>query len=188
MATQVLMSLEEFHALPEKEGIEYQLLRGRLIEMSSPTLEHGEIEANFSWQLRTYVAQAALDYIVASNTGFLLSPETKLVPDVCVIPRGKADSLEVVRGALRGAPDLAVEIASPSDSSVDLDEKVAEYLAAGTQIVWVAYAKTRHVVAHYANGEMKKFAANQILDAGDVLPGLQIPVKDIFPARRQGRS
>jgi Uma2 family endonuclease len=188
MATQVLMSLEEFHALPEKKGIEYQLLRGRLIEMSAPTVEHGEIEVNFGWQLRSYVAQAAIDYIVASNTGFLLSPETKLVPDVCVLPRAKADSLEIVRGALQGAPDLAIEIVSPSDSGLELDEKVAEYLAAGTQIVWVAYPPTRHGVAHYATGEIRNFTTDQILDAGDVLPGLQIPVKDIFPARRQGRS
>ena len=89
----------------------------------------------------------------------------------------------MVRGALRGAPDLAVEIVSPNESGVDLDEKVAEYLAAGTRIVWVAYPKTRHVVAHYANGEIRNFTADQILDAGDLLPGLEIPVKDIFPAR-----
>src|SRR5436190_4728688 len=108
MATQVLMSLEQFHALPEKKGIEYQLLRGRLIEMSAPNFEHGEIQANFSWQLRTYVAQTGVDHSIASNTGFLLSHETELVPDVCVIPRAKARSLDVVRGALRGAPDLAI--------------------------------------------------------------------------------
>ena len=183
MATQVLMSLEEFHALPERKGIEYQLLRGKLIEVSGPNFEHGDIETNFSWKLRSYVAEIAHDYKVACNTGFVLSQQTELVPDVCVIHGEKLRSLEVVRGALRGAPDLAVEIVSPNESSVDLDEKVAEYLAAGTQIVWVAYPKTRQVVAHDARCEIRNFTIDQILDTGDVLPGLQIPVQEIFPAR-----
>lgn len=64
-----------------------------------------------------------------------------------------------------------------------VDEKVAEYLSAGTHIVWVAYPKSRHVVAHYANGEIRNFTAEQILDAGNLLPGLNIPVKDVFPSR-----
>jgi Uma2 family endonuclease len=184
MATQVLMSLEEFHALPEKKGIEYQLLRGRLIEVPVPNLEHGEIQANFGGLLGNYVHNTAPDYIVASHTGFLLSPETEVAPDVCMIgTRQKARSLEVVRDALRGAPDLAIEIVLRSESSLDLEEKIAEYLSAGTQIVWAAYANTRYVVAHYATGEIKKFTADQNLDAGDLLPGLQIPVKDIFPPR-----
>jgi len=53
MATQALMSLEEFHALPQKEGIDYELVRGRLIEMSTPILEHGEIQAKVSSDLAT---------------------------------------------------------------------------------------------------------------------------------------
>lgn len=104
MATQVLMNLAEFHALPERKGIEYQLLRGRLIEMSAPIFEHGEIQLEFGRLLGNYVKQAHLDYLVACHTGFLLSPETEIAPDVCVIARQTARSLEVVRGALRGAP------------------------------------------------------------------------------------
>jgi Uma2 family endonuclease len=178
MATQVLMSLEEYYALPEKKGIEYQLLRGRLIEMSFPNLEHGETQANLSRLLTNHVIDAGLDYIVASHTGFLLSPETEIGPDVCLIRRDKARAMEVVRRA----PDLVIEIASPHESAVDLDEKVAEYLAAGTQIVWVVYGKTRHVMAHYRNGAVQLFAADQTLDAGDLLPGFRVQVKDIFPA------
>jgi Uma2 family endonuclease len=183
MGTQVLMSLEEFHALPEKKGIEYQLLRGRLIEMSAPIFEHGLIQSEFARLLGNYIADEGLDYFVACHTGFLLSPESEVAPDVCVISREKARSLEVVRGALRGAPDLVIEIGSHIECAVDLDEKIAEYLAAGTQIVWVAYPTTHHVVAHFPKGEIRNFTADQILDAGNLLPGLQIAVKDIFPAR-----
>src|SRR5947207_15130174 len=145
MATQVLMSLEQFHALPEKKGIEYQLLRGRLIEMSAPVFEHGLIQSAFAQFLRNHIESLGLDYFVACHTGFLLSSDTEIAPDVCVIQIQKARSLEVVSGDLRGTPDLAVEIVSPNDTGLDLDEKVAEYLGAGTQIVWVAYPTTRHV-------------------------------------------
>ena len=55
MATQILMSLEEFHALPEKKGIEYQLLRGRLIEMSAPVFEHGLIQSKFDRLLGNHI-------------------------------------------------------------------------------------------------------------------------------------
>ena len=60
MATQVLMSLEQFHALPEKKGIEYQLLRGRLIEMSAPVFEHGLIQAAFAQFLRNNIESLGL--------------------------------------------------------------------------------------------------------------------------------
>src|SRR6059058_3732725 len=99
MATQVLMSLEQFHALPEKKGIEYQLLRGRLIEMSAPVFEHGVIQSSLSWLLWNHLKRSALDYMVATHTGFLVSPQTELAPDVCVIQRDMVSSLEVVRGA-----------------------------------------------------------------------------------------
>ena len=183
MATQVLITPEQFFALPEKPGIDTELLRGRLIEMSRPTVVHGVIQANFCALLHTYLRQSAASFVVGSNAGFQLSEETVLGPDVFLISKEKLRSMRIVRGASLGAPDLDVEIASPSESAVDLEEKVAEYLAAGTQIVWVAYAKTRHVVTYHCNGEGRRVGVGEILEAPDLLPGLGIPVGELFSDR-----
>ena len=89
----------------------------------------------------------------------------------------------LLRNALQRAPDLTVGIVSPSESGAgDVQQKISEYLAAGTQIVWVVYGKTLQVMAHYQNGAVKLFTADQSLDAGDLLPGFQVRVADLFPA------
>lgn len=85
------------------------------------------------------------------------------------------------RGAIKGAPELAVEIISPSESAEDVDEKVELYLAAGSKTVWVVWPNTRHVLIHYANGEVRKAGLGGFLDAPEVLPGAKIPVDSIFP-------
>lgn len=83
-------------------------------------------------------------------------------------------------GFLRGAPDLAVEVVSPSNRAGDIQEKVREYLGAGGSQVWVVYPRTRSIAVHASPGGARVLGEDDTLHGGDLLPGLSVPVVELF--------
>ena len=81
-----------------------------------------------------------------------------------------------------GAPDLAVEILSPSNRSAEIHAKVADYLAAGARLCWVVDPEQRRVAVYREILSPKYLAPADMLDGGDVLPGLEIKVGSLFEA------
>jgi Uma2 family endonuclease len=120
--------------------------------------------------------------LIASHTGFALNDDTVQSPDVLVIRRDAYHSFETKRGALVGAPDLAIEIVSPSESASDLDEKVEAYLSGGTQTVWVIWPKTKHVLVYDADGSVQRAGIGGTIRASSVFEGTEIAVASLFPA------
>ena len=84
------------------------------------------------------------------------------------------------RGFLRGAPDLAVEALSPSDTPVDVGQKVRDYLEAGARLVWVIAPAARTATIHRADGSVRVLRESDHLDGADVLPGLAISLGELF--------
>ena len=82
---------------------------------------------------------------------------------------------------LEAAPDLAVEVVSPSIEAADIHRKICQLLAAGTALVWIVYPETRTVEVHTKTGATT-FADDDIISGGDVLPGFAVAVREIFPA------
>ncbi len=78
------------------------------------------------------------------------------------------------------APDLAVEVVSPGETAEEVREKVAEYLQAGTRLVWTVYSRARVVVAHTPDGVARTFGAADRLRFPDVLPGFECTVAELF--------
>ncbi|MBC7815193.1 MAG: Uma2 family endonuclease [Burkholderiales bacterium] len=102
----------------------------------------------------------------------------RYAPDVGYISKARQAQL-VRQGINPNAPDLAVEVVSPSDSLQKLMIKVSNYLAAGT-VVWVVYPTDRQVVVHAPGQSVQIFDIEGILSGGNILPGFELPVKDIF--------
>ena len=177
--TQTLLTFEEFAALPEQEGVFRELDEGVLIETPSPSPTHGRVQANTAALLLGWLRQSGADFQLSLNSGFLLRPDTERAPDVWLLRGSVYRNMEFQRGALHGAPDLAVEVVSPSNSAVDLDRKVVQYLRAGGHAVWLLYSETRHVIAH-RSGEIRKYESGAILEEPELLPGLAIPVDELF--------
>ncbi len=176
--TQTLLTFEEFAALPEEEGVFRELDEGAVIEMPQASVPHGRVQANTAASLLAWLGKRTA-YQVSLNVSFLLAPHTVRIPDVCLMRTSSYESMEDVRGALRGAPDLAVEVISPSNSARDMDRKVEQYLRAGAQAVWLLYGDTRHVIAHRP-GEIRKYESGQVLEEPGLLPGFSVPVDELF--------
>ncbi len=180
MATTTLLTHEQFRALPDRDGVRLELDEGRVIEMPGPSFLHGRVQGRVFRRLENWVDQTGADYYVSQNTGFLLHPDTERLPDVCLVSGSSYAAMEKVRGALRGAPDLVVEVISPSDTAEDQDRRTDQYFRAGTTAVWFFYSETRHVVLHRRTGEMLRVGSGQTIQEPDWLPGLEIPVDEIF--------
>ena len=90
-----------------------------------------------------------------------------------------------VTGYWRGAPDLAVEVISPNDLYTEVDEKIAEWLAHGTQMVLVVNPRRRVVVVHRPDAPPRTLTEQDVLSGEDVLPGWSLPVRDLFAGTRR---
>ena len=87
---------------------------------------------------------------------------------------------EAPAGFLKMAPDLAVEVVSPSDSAAAVQSKVEDWLGAGTRLVWVVYPDTRSVTVYRSLNEAEVLSEPDALDGAPVLPDFALPVSDLF--------
>ena len=163
------------------DGWQYELRAGELIRMSPPGYEHSDIGTELAARLRPYARQRKLGLVVM-EAGFRLSadPDTVRAPDVSFVRQDRLPQGRRPRGYFPGAPDLAVEIASPSDSAEDINEKIAEYLHAGSQLVVVLYPRTRQVGLYRPDASAQFLSDKSTLDLTEVVPGFTCPVVELF--------
>ncbi len=166
--------------LPDQESVRRELDEGMLILDANPIFGHGATTLELAALLLAHRDQWGLDFVISTNTGFRLAPDTVRAPDLCLIHTTRLQAMRVERGVLVGAPDLAVEVVSPSESATDLHRKAGQYLPAGATAVWALYTDTRSIMAHRRNGDIRELTAPQALQEPDLLPGLSLPIEKIF--------
>lgn len=186
-----LLTVEEFWA--QYAGQPYELIHGRVVPMHRgaedmpPTgLMHMLVTAKVIGKLQQYVDENPVGVIGGGEGGFQLSEDTMRAADAAFISNEKLDQVVDLAKFAPFAPDLAVEVISPNEKAVEIQEKVNLYLETGSLLVWTIFPDLRVVVVHYPDGTTRRLKEGDTLDGGDVLPGLAIPVEALFPARRDG--
>ncbi|HUH12030.1 MAG TPA: Uma2 family endonuclease [Longimicrobiales bacterium] len=181
-----LLTIEEYERLPD-DGYRDELVRGRLVREPQPGTEHGWLAVEIAGLLRQHVVEHG-GGIVLVGSGFVLSevPPTVRGPDVSFVSVERLPPGPLPAGFLRLAPDLAVEIVSPSNTAAGIQEKVFEYLDAGTRLVWVVYPGRREFTLYRSREEIRVLTEGDALTGGDLLPGLAVPLAELFrpPGRR----
>ncbi len=119
--------------------------------------------------------------VTGAETGFLIgrNPDTVRAPDVALVRAERIPESEPV-GFFPGAPDLAVEVLSPSDAAGDVLAKVQDWLDAGCRAVWVLDPQTRTVTTYRTRRQIAVLCGSETLNGGDVLPGFEVPVARLF--------
>src|SRR4051812_34668542 len=120
-----------------------ELVRGEIVQMSPASFRHGDIAAEVLLRLRAFVKARKLGVVVTAEAGFRIAqhPDTVRAPDVAYVVRERIPAEGSPPRFFPGPPDLAVEVLSPSDRATDVQEKVVDYLVAGTREVWVVDAE-----------------------------------------------
>jgi Uma2 family endonuclease len=173
-----LYTAADLTILPD-DGRRYELDRGRLIIMPPPKREHGLVVLEIAALVRNHVRANDLGEVVA-EIGCLLTenPDTVRAPDVSVT--AKARVTPVVDDYDRVPPDLAIEVASPGNTTSDMIEKIEQFFEAGVRQVWVFYPRRRVVYVYTSPDTVSILRDEAVLDGGDVLPGLAVRVRDVF--------
>lgn len=175
------MTLEQYYAY-HPDDRKYELLAGFVLSEPHPGGRHGRVCLRVAMLLESYVKPRGLGFGFTGEAGYLLSvdPPTVLIPDVSFLTVARGRQHLHSNTAFEGAPDLAVEVLSPSNRPAEVRRKVAAYLAAGCPLVWILDAKRRTVTVHEAPGSAVVLWEDDVLGGGTVIPGFSVPVRELF--------
>ena len=187
MATATLMTVEELAALPA-DGQMHELVEGKLLSMPPPHFLHSDIVALIQESLFLFLRRTGLGRAFA-KAGFVLAedPPTVRQPDLSVLTTARLAS-KPSEGYYHRAPDVAIEVLSPSDSADDLHLKIRQYLSAGCKAVIVVSPRAREVWIYRGQRPPECLHAGQSVELADVLPGWSLPLADIFAPLDEAKS
>ena len=180
-ASPMSMTAEEFLAHPVHDA-KAELVRGELRVTPPAGGPHGTVATNLVVMLATHVRAHQLGRAFGDGTGYelLRLPRTVRVPDASFVRRDRLPAEGIGPGLLKLAPDLAIEVLSPSETASDLEEKLDDYLIAGTPLVWVVDPARRTVMIVAADAPVRWLREGDTLDGGSVVPKFACAVSDIF--------
>lgn len=168
------MTAEQYAALDEPEGVRYELSEGELVVTPSAMFFHNRICKRIAYPLIGFTGRHKLGEVVW-ETDFQLNEDTVRRPDIAFISAEKLALIDPHK-RLQMAPDLVVEIASPSDRPDDLMQKVQQYLKAGTATVLVIYPEAHLAYLYRGHGNVQVFEKGPI----ELPPGFTIDLDEIL--------
>jgi Uma2 family endonuclease len=180
MATTRLYTVRELEESPP-EGA-WELIDGELTPVNPVSLRSTVIAHRVGRIVGNYVDEHDLGLVTGADGGYVLFPnrETLRAPDVGFIRKDRIPPEEEHSHFPRLAPDLAVEVLSPSDRLADALSKISMYLEAGVRAIWLIDPIARTVTVFAPTDRMTILSDDDELDGGDVLPGFRIRVADLL--------
>ncbi len=177
-----LMTAAEFLAANLGEGV-FELVRGEVIEVPPPRPDHGIVCANASGILWDYGRRSGYGYALSNDSAVMTErdPDTVRGADVSFYSHARWPISQVTGGIIPVAPDLAVEVLSPSNRGVSILRKVTEYLEAGVLMVWVINPRRRQVTIYRHSEDDMVVRDSEFLENLPELPGFRCAVSDFFP-------
>lgn len=173
-----IITAQQLFEMPGHER--FELVQGELIPMSPPGFDHGCIVADIVVALRQFVRAEKLG-LVAVEAGFFVSrdPDTVRSPDIAYV-RAERVPPGGVRAFFQGAPDLAVEVISPSDRASEVIAKARDWLRFGCHAVWVIEPETKTVTVYGNRPQTLFLSASDTLSCEELLPGFRLPIARLF--------
>jgi Uma2 family endonuclease len=172
------ISWQAFEQLPDGDGFHREVVEGELIVLPPPKMKHSRIARRASRALMPLEDHGVAD--IHMEAGYKLSddPPTWIEPDVSVLRMDRARA--TTTDYFVGAPELAVEVVSPSETARDLNRKIDALLAGGSLAVWVIYPEEREVRVFVPGGTSYTRHENDTLTLPELLPNWELPVAKLF--------
>jgi len=185
MGTEVITKLtfEQFRQLPE-DGKRYELIHGEVYVTPAPITRHQFALQNLSGSLWPHVIKNHLGEVLTAPLDVRLGEDTVVEPDLIFVSEARAGIIQ--ENWIEGAPDLVVEILSPSTAAHDRATKLRIYAEAGVPEVWFLDPKAKTVEVLKLQGKKylieATFAGDLVL-VSDLFPGWQLPLSELFDFR-----
>lgn len=179
------MTADEFFELPEpRNGAKQELVKGEVIEMPAPGLKHGEVQVNVGFVIKLFLKSNRIGRVFTESGVATEHDEdegdTVRGPDVSYYSKERLPlDLDVVKYHDL-APDLCVEIRSPSNTKRELRDKIKEYFDAGVRMVWLVEPEDRSVTVLTQPNQGQTYYESAELNGGEVLPGFSCRVAELF--------
>ena len=143
--------------------------------------EHGDICVRLSTALNVFVRARKLGVVLDSSTGFWMQNRNCRAPDISFIAKSRLRGWKRAPAAFfEGAPDLAVEVVAPSNTTAEITERLADFFASGTQLAWIIHPEEQLVEICHSPVLRKMIRSGAFLEGERLLPGFQYPIADLF--------
>ncbi len=178
--TAKLYTADDLWHMPGDEP--WELWEGELRKVPGAAEEASAIAHWIGVLISLFVQPRRLGVVTGADGTYVLArdPDTVVVPDVAFRRWSQTSDRTLSRRYAHGAPDLAVEVVSPTDRSGDIARKQAIYRRAGVPLVWWVYPDRRIVAVYQEGGLFREVGEGDELDGGEVLPGFRLAVPEIF--------
>lgn len=165
-----------------RAAFQFELVQGHLVRMNPANHEHGRLVVVLATALENFVRPRDMGSVLVES-GYTLGrdPDTVRGPDVSFVRKGRPN-YPPRRGFFGGPPDLAVEVRSPDDTVPELLAKADEYLKVGAELVWIVDPDDATVRVLQHGARSVTLGARGILDGGTTVPGLSLPLAELFTA------
>ncbi|MEP7002358.1 MAG: Uma2 family endonuclease, partial [bacterium] len=177
----MLMTPEEFLEYPYEDG-KAELVRGELCLTPPPGGPHGRAGTNLVVLLAVYLKGRNFGSVFGDGVGYelLALPRTVRVPDASFVRADRLPAEGIGPGLLKLAPDLAIEVLSPSERASALEEKLDDYRWCGTPLIWVVDPVRRTVMIVASDAPVRWLREGDTLDAANIIPGFTCAVEEVF--------
>jgi Uma2 family endonuclease len=175
------MTAAEFARLPNEDGYRHELVRGRIVRSPGPGGMHGEVEAHLVWVLKQYLQRYPVGRLLSGGASYVLErgPDTVRGPDISFISEERVRGDRLPETWPDYAPDLVIEILSPSNRPRQMAERRADLFRAGCREIWILAPRRTTVTIHRADGTEIELRAADVVTS-DLLPGFRSPVAALF--------
>ena len=181
MSATAKTTADELLAMPSGKSSRYELVAGELRTLQLHGWRHGEVVSNLGVLLGLCNIENKLGIMLA-GAGFLLhrDPDTVLAPDYAFVSKQSLSKGTIGDCYWAGAPDLAVEVLSPSDNPGEVAGRIKEWLAAGCEAVWIVNPELKIVTVYQPATNVRVVTAGDVLVGDPVVPGFTCAVNELF--------
>lgn len=180
METATLTTVEELYLLADS-NFRHELIKGELITMSPTGILHGIFSMNLGTEIRNFIKENGIKGVVlGAETGFRLKDDTVLVPDVAFVTNERLAKIKDLDKFGEVAPNLAVEILSPSNTESKMYQKIKIFFEAGTELVWIVDPKNKVVKVYESDKKIAILSEKDVLRGGKVLPNFELNLENLF--------
>jgi Uma2 family endonuclease len=172
---------DDLLALDNDDHHQYELVQGELRQMSPASPRHSRYEFRLLFAIGKYLEAHPIGEGFPGDAGFEIqsNPLTIRVPDVAFVLKQRLPPIDQ-GGFWKLAPDLVIEIISPSETAKSIAEKVSDYLQAGTRLLWLVYPERQEVQEYRLDQPFHIYRIDEELDGREVLPGLRYALRELF--------